>query len=512
MPKRNTTTQVLIIGAGPTGLVLALALIRMGIAVRIIDKTRGPGTTSRALVLHARTLEFYQQLGLAREVQARGLPFTAINFWVQGRKSAHIAFENSGRGLSPFPQILVFPQDEHELFLLDHLRQTGVEVERETELMSFTQPGPIDAQLKHPDGEIETCRAAYLAGCDGAHSTVRNGAGGGFSGTTYSHLFYVADVRADGPVVDKELHIGLDQADLLLAFPLKGEKRVRLIGTIDKDRQGGDLTWNDISRRPLDQLGIQVREVNWFSTYHVHHRVADHFRFGRAFLLGDAAHIHSPVGGQGMNTGIGDAVNLAWKLAAVLNENADEKILETYESERIGFARQLVATTDRAFTFITRVGPLARWIRMRIVPLVLPVLFRFHFIRRLQFRVISQIAIRYRASTLSAGRAGRVRGGDRLPWAGDNFEPLSSLKWQVHVYGRASAGQIRVCEELGLAMHVFPWHEAIPRAGFKQNEAYLVRPDGYVALAGGDSSGRDLRAYFENLKSPEPPRIAIVSQ
>ena len=164
-------------------------------------------------------------------------------------------------------------------------------------------------------------------------------------------------------------------------------------------------------------MRIDVERVNWFSTYQVHHRVADRFRSGRAFLLGDAAHIHSPVGGQGMNTGIGDAVNLAWKLAAVLRERAGVSMLDTYEPERIAFARRLVATTDQAFTGVSSSSVTARTLRLHLVPALLPRLLTLQAVRRLAFRTISQTAINYRGSALSEGRAGRVHGGDRLPWA-----------------------------------------------------------------------------------------------
>ena len=168
--------------------------------------------------------------------------------------------------------------------------------------------------------------------------------------------------------------------------------------------------------------------MNWFSTYRVHHRVAAQFREGRAFLLGDAAHIHSPVGGQGMNTGIGDAVNLAWKLAAVLNGGA-EGLLATYEPERIRFARRLVATTDRAFTVVTKQGGLARWVRTRLVPLIIPLLFRLASVRRFLFRTVSQIGVNYRHSPLSAGAAGAIRGGDRLPWVETEPGRTTSPRW-----------------------------------------------------------------------------------
>src|SRR5262245_33555111 len=163
-------------------------------------------------------------------------------------------------------------------------------------------------------------------------------------------------------------------------------------------------------------MAIEVDAVNWFSTYRVHHRVVDRFRRGRVFLLGDAAHVHSPVGGQGMNTGIGDAVNLGWKLAAVLQRRADEHLLESYEAERRPFALRLVATTDRVFEIVTRRGRIARWVRLQWVPRVLPWLFRFTAFRRFLFRTVSQFQIHYRACAFNQGRVGRLRGGDRLPW------------------------------------------------------------------------------------------------
>jgi FAD binding domain len=212
-----------------------------------------------------------------------------------------------------------------------------------------------------------------------------------------------------------------------------------------------------------DWLRIDVKRVNWISTYRVHHRVADHFRKGCAFLLGDAAHIHSPVGGQGMNTGIGDAVNLAWKLAAVLQGRAHASILDSYEPERIAFARRLVATTDRAFTGVTSPGAVARRVRLNIVPLLMRPLFEVAAVRRIMFRTISQTAVNYRGSSLSEGRAGPVHGGDRLPWVkvdssgvdDDNFSPLASLDWQVHVYGDIAPKLQAVCRERKLPLHVF---------------------------------------------------------
>jgi 2-polyprenyl-6-methoxyphenol hydroxylase-like FAD-dependent oxidoreductase len=489
-----TDTQVLIVGAGPTGLVVALWLAHRGVRFRIIDKAAEPGTTSRALVVHARTLEFYRQLGIAEDVISQGREFVAANLWVKGRLAGRVSFGAMGQGLSPFPFALIYPQDEHERLLIKRLEQLGVNVERGTEFLRYdVRDACVEARLRTANGQEQVCSAAYLAGCDGAHSMVRSVLGADFPGGTYEHLFYVADVIASGPVMNGELHIALDEADFIGVFPLHETGQARLIGTVrpNASTKGDDLTWADVSTTALSHLGIQVDHVNWFSTYHVHHRVASQFQQGRVFLLGDAAHIHSPVGGQGMNTGIGDAVNLAWKLADVAHGRSDPSLLDTYQLERVAFAERLVATTDRAFTLVTSTGRIARFVRVEVVPRLLPQLFKSKSVRRLMFRTVSQIAINYRRSPLSQGAAGRIHGGDRLPWvrcepgpnaATDNFAPLQCLDWQVHVYGNCNPTIANICQRHGLPRFTFPWTTTAKQAGFHQNTLYLIRPDGYTAL------------------------------
>ena len=499
----ETVTQVLIAGAGPTGLMLALWLARRGIAVRIVDKASGPGTTSRALVMHARTLEFYRQLGLADEAIAHGVKFAAVNLWERGRHAARVAIGDIGKDESPFPFMLILAQDEQEALLIAALGRLGVNVERDTELVSFEDKGgAVAATLKTPRGE-ERCECAWLAGCDGAHSTVREKLGLRFPGGTYQHVFYVADIHGRGPAVNGELNLALDESDLLAVFPLPGEGNARLVGTVKREAEDAKRTleWQDVSTKLIEKLRFEVERVNWFSTYHVHHRVVDHFRRGRVFVLGDAAHIHSPVGAQGMNTGLGDAVNLAWKLAMVIRGRAPEAILDTYEPERIAFARRLVATTDRAFTFANKDGPIARAVRLEALPRLLPRLLSWRPARRFFFRTLSQIEIKYRASALSRGAAGRVHGGDRLPWAPDNFAPLASLDWQAHVYGSAAPALRERCERLSIALHVFSWSDAAGRAGLARDALYLVRPDGYVGFADAGADSGALERYWAALRA-----------
>jgi 2-polyprenyl-6-methoxyphenol hydroxylase-like FAD-dependent oxidoreductase len=504
-------TDVLITGAGPTGLVLGLWLTRLGVRVRIIDKAAEPGTTSRAIAVQARTLELYRQIGLADVLVECGWKTIIVNLWVAGKKAARAIFGNVGADVSPYPYALIFPQDEHERLLIDRLAKAGVRVEHQTELLRFADgSGCVLAHLKRPDGSEERCESAYIAGCDGAHSTVREALKISFAGGTYSHLFYVADVEADGTTMNGELHVALDKSDFLAMFPLDGHGHARLVGTVSEpaEHEQKELSWNDVSKQVLEWIRIDVKRVNWFSTYRVHHRVADHFAKGRAFLLGDAAHIHSPVGGQGMNTGIGDAVNLAWRLAAVLHGRANASLLDSYELERIAFARRLVATTDKAFTIVTSSGAIARLMRLHIVPLLMPRIFAFRSMRRYLFRTVSQTTVNYRGSSLSDGRAGSIRGGDRLPWipaasdgtVKDNFDPLKSLEWQVHIYGNAVPEIKAVCAERKLPLHVFPWRPEMNRAGFRRNALYLVRPDGYVALADPEGKATAVTAYFDKRK------------
>ncbi len=503
-PQPARHIDVLIAGAGPTGLALALWLTKLGAKVRIIDKTAEPGTTSRALAVHARTLELYRQLDLTEHVIAHGHKVPAVNLWVEGEPGTRVSFEEVGEGLTPYSFLQIFPQDEHERLLISRLGELGGAVERRTELLGYSEAGDhVVARLRGVDGREQQCEAAYIAGCDGVHSAVRHGMGAGFPGGTYRHVFYVADVEASGPSVDGELHVDLDEADFLAVFPLAERGRVRLIGTVQDARaeHADTLTFADVSGRAMHNLKVEVDKVNWFSTYHVHHRVTEHFRKGRAFLLGDAAHIHSPAGGQGMNTGIGDAINLAWKLNEVLAGRAPDALLDSYEDERIAFAKRLVKTTDKVFTLATAEGRIADILRTRVAPIVIPALARFEAVREFLFRTVSQITINYRDCDLNSGQAGHICGGDRLPWVMadgvDNYDSIKTMTWQVHVYGTPDPQLADWCKTNVLPLVRFAWRPQHSEAGLGRDALYLIRPDGYVGLA--DPSGRveALERYFD---------------
>jgi len=500
-------TQVLIVGAGPTGLVLALWLTRLGVRVRIIDRNAGPGETSRAFAVQARTLELYDQIGLAEAAVRRGRRLSAVNVHERTKAVARIPLGDFGRGLSPFPYILILLQDKHEKLLIEPLAEAGVEVERNTELIGFEDDGAhVCARLKRSDGEDEFCDAAFLCGCDGVHSAIRALVNTDYLGGTYERVFYVADVTATGLMVDGEVHYAMAGPDLCRVFPLMGKDRVRLIGRVPDSAKasGFPATYDDVADQVVEATGLKVSMVEWFSTYRVHHRVAAKFRKGRAFLLGDACHTHSPAGSQGLNTGVGDAVNLAWKLSAVLREHANPVLLDTYETERMEVARRVIATTDLAFGLQVNPAGAMRFARLGLAKLM-PMLMRLERVRLLFFRTVSQLMLNYRKSALSVGRAGGVVGGDRLPWIGrtgdtDNFAPLRTLGWQVHVYGRAENRLREMCARRGLALHEFAWGAGARQGGLAKDAIYLVRPDGYVAYASREQNPRGIERLLSRFQ------------
>ncbi len=466
--------DLLIVGAGPTGLMLGCWLAASGVKVRIVDPKPGPTPETRAVGVQARTLEFWAILGIVDRALTRGRKGLAADFWVQGRRVARAEFGAMGSGLSPYPYFFLLGQDQTEQMLYERLKELGGEVEwgvAVTEIQGNT------ATL----GE-ERANFRFILGCDGARSIVRKTAGLEFPGGTYDSRFYVADIDASGGVVPGELNIALFRDRFLAFFPLKEEHRYRMVGLLDPALDPETATIDDV-RPELERLmKTQIETVRWFSVYRVHHRVVERFRNGHLFLLGDAAHVHSPVGGQGMNTGLGDATNLAWKLVEVLKHGADERLLETYDAERRPFAESLVQTTDRAFELIVRQTPLARFVRIRILPYVLPIAFRIGAIRRLAFRTVSQIRISYRKGPLAKG----PRGGDRLP---PLEQPAKPGRWQLVTVGAEKPEGMDWCSARDIDPEVRPGPP----------EILLVRPDGYVGVSLPKFSAEALDDYLRRV-------------
>ncbi len=483
-PAPDLATEVLIAGAGPTGLMLALWLTRLGVRVRIADPKSGPVQETRAIAVQARTLEFYDQLGLGAEAMTRGRHFAAINLFVRGQWRGRVDLRGVGTDLTPHPYLYILTQDQNEKLLVDHLATLGVEVDWQTTVNGFTQDDEsVTATLEHAGNSAEV-QAQYIAGCDGATSAVRHMLNIPLSGGTYGQRFYVADVTLSGKVRADDVNLAMGASRFLAFFPMPQPGRHRVVGQLP-DQLGEDIDFEQV-RGQIEEDGLAlVEQLHWFSSYRVHHRVADHFRRGRAFILGDAGHVHTPVGGQGMNTGLGDASNLAWKLAQAVRGRP--AALATYEAERRPFALSLVNTTDRVFTAVVSSSPLARWLRLSVMPNVLPRLSRLRAMRRLLFLTVSQTRLHYPDSLLSVGQAGRVKGGVRLPWVqnehGSNFDALRSLRWQLHVYGVPTPELLTWSGRHDLPLHVFPSSREAAHAGLADSAIYLVRPDGYVGLA-----------------------------
>ncbi len=352
--------------------------------------------------------------------------------------------------------------------------------------------------LKHDNGE-DVCEAAYLCGCDGAHTVFRPHLGIDFPGGTYTQIFYVAGVAVTGPS-NRDFFMHLGERSVMM-LPVRSTGMQRLIGVVPAgfgDPSG--ITFEDIRPVVEDAFGVEVAAINWISTYRVHHRVAARFRVGRVFIAGDAGHLHSPAGGQGMNTGIGDAVNLSWKLANVIQGRAGEAILDTFETDCIAFARKLVETTDRAFQGIVSEGWTSQFLRSWLLPHIVPALTGLAAVHRVMFATVSQTRINYRSSALSNDRAGTVCGGDRLPWLGSNYATLAALDWRLHVYGSLSPALAQAAANLGVAADVLPWDNAAKQAGLGANAAYLIRPDGHVAVAMAEQDPAELRSFAAGIR------------
>ena len=508
-------TEVLVVGAGPTGLMLANQLGRRGVRVMLVDRHSGPAQQTRAMAVHARTLEIYSKLGVAQRALELGRQGTGANMWAGGRRRARIPLGDIGRRMSPFPFVLMLGQDDNERILGELLGRWGIAVQWNTELTSFVQaPDGVTATLRLPDGGAREVKAAYLAGCDGGRSTVREHSGIGFPGAPYEHVFFVADTEATGPMVPEELNVYLWRDGFHLFFPMRGADRWRVIGILPGRLRGrDDLTFEQLAPAIRQEAGaaLTFRQCSWFSTYRIHHRAAERFRDRRSFLLGDAGHVHSPMGGQGMNTGLQDAYNLAWKLALVVQGRADAALLDTYEAERLPVARRLLETTDRAFQLVVSDRWIAGLLRTQVVARVAALAMRLERVRRLAFLTLSQIGIRYPDSPLSRTLAGLAWGapvaGERFPWlrlrlrpdgpVTDLFQELDDMRFNLIVVGQP-AGPLAAGGLVGV--HSVPDDEHNARelagAGIEGPAFFLLRPDGHVGLAGGRLEASAVARYL----------------
>lgn len=493
-------TDILVVGAGPTGLMLANQLARRGVRAQIIDRHSGPARETRALGVQARTMEIYTQLGIVERALALGHKGTGANIWANGKRAARIPIGETGRGTTPYPYIFILGQDDNERILGERLRDFGMTVQWNTELTGLEQRDRhVSATLRQPDGRAKTVEAAWVAGCDGAHSAVRELNGIGFPGAPYEHVFFVADVTASGPMVAGELNVFLWRLRFHAFFPMRGENHWRIVGILPEGLTGNKgATFDDVLPylRSEWRTELAVHSCTWFSTYRIHHRAAARFRNGRCFLLGDAAHIHSPVGAQGMNTGLQDAYNLGWKLALVTNGRAEDGLLDSYEAERVPVARRLLETTDRAFRLVVSDSGFAAFARTQVVARIAAFLFGFERVRRFAFRTVSQLGIHYRESPLSQSLdrlpEEAPQAGDRFPWVNDLLPKLGDLDFSLIVIGQTAPA-------LSLdRLKIYPLAEdaAVRSANIPSPSFYLLRPDGHIGLCGRRADAGAITQYL----------------
>ncbi|PJJ72883.1 2-polyprenyl-6-methoxyphenol hydroxylase-like FAD-dependent oxidoreductase [Diaminobutyricimonas aerilata] len=485
MGEIDDDTDVLIVGAGPTGLMMANCLSRLGVRFVLIDGKTEPTRESRALVLQARTMEIYDQLGLVDRVLERAKRVDALTPGFESTAFRRVDISRLSAGLSRFPALFVLEQSANERMLVDALEERGESVRWATALDDLRDDGAGVTATVRTDHGTSTIRARYCVGADGGSSRVRESAGIPFDGTTNQHTFYVADaVGVTG--LERGVNIRFGTSDFLLAFPMAGRHDYRLIGVV-RNAEMPAVAERHVRERLRRFFGVDYRESRWFSTYRVHHRVAREFRRGAVFLAGDAAHVHSPVGAQGMNTGLQDAHNLAAKMADVVLHGAPDASLDRYEAERRPVAQRLIATTDAVFDVVTSDRAVARTFRrvaLRAVAPIAPALVpRLPGASRF-FGYVSQTRIHYwmrdEAKAERNGRRGTVV-GRRLPTGPEEAEQLRSMRWQVHVYGDVPPGAVEsAASRLGVPVH---HHEQVPDHRLRRGWFHLVRPDGFVAAA-----------------------------
>jgi 2-polyprenyl-6-methoxyphenol hydroxylase-like FAD-dependent oxidoreductase len=515
---KTIKTDVIISGAGPTGLSLACQFIRYGVDFVIFDKNQGITQYSKAIGVQARTLEIYEQIGLAQKAIEQGAITEKVRLVEGGEGRGEVELANIGKGLSPYPFLLILEQNKHEQMLYDFIKNMGKEVWWQTTLESFAQDdGGVTAQIKNTNGETQTIEAKFLIGCDGAKSSVRHALGLTFAGSTFERLFYVADVQIDWKFSHATTYICLAQNTLTAFFPLPGENRYRIVGTFpeNSDKQEGEVLYEEIEQqiREDTKLELDIYNVNWFSVYKVHTRRVNQFSKGRCFLAGDAAHIHSPAGAQGMNTGIQDGYNLAWKLAFALQGKASAGILETYNEERLENAKHLLETTDRIFEFGASNQWLAAYFRTHIFPHIANFILHFDTVKKFVFPLVSQIGINYRDSSLSKHNGDEgfvVKAGDRMPYfltdGASIYDKLHQPKFHLLVFSDEQNDYQALKTELEneyadwVDFNVIPLQPQVAEIfGTEKPFSLLLRPDNYIGFISPKISLDEIRVYLSEM-------------
>jgi 2-polyprenyl-6-methoxyphenol hydroxylase-like FAD-dependent oxidoreductase len=528
--------DVLVVGAGPTGLALAAQLAAFGARVRVVDRRTVPGRQSRALVVQPRTLEVLRPIGVTQALLDRGDRPVGVQLHLDGRDLA-VPVPAIEADDTAYPFLLVLRQAEVEAALLAHLAARGLSVEWGVELLSYrADEAGVVAALRHPSGRTALVRARYLVGCDGADSTVRRQAGVAFEGGDYRRSVLLADLDLDGDLAGQAAHVFLGPQGALMLVAVGEQAGWRLLAVQDSPAVAASAPAADDVRAVVELAGggrVRAGKVAWTMQVPLQHRLAAAFRSGRAFLAGDAAHVHSPAGAQGMNSGIQDAVNLGWKLALVARGMASPALLDTYHAERRPVAHAVLALTHALFWLETADSPLLRRARVLLAPLAVSMALRLAWLRTLGFRVIGQQWVRYPRGLAAVDGMPKLRRG---PGAGHRLPDLLLVQDQVpcrlHEALATPGFHLLLCgpphrwdlrwlawfqERYGslVAVHRLgteplpgqlcdPSGAALARLGARNGAQYLVRPDGYVGYrcAGFDLAG--LERHLARLLPGQP--------
>ena len=512
-PRRLTGShpdcQVLIVGAGPTGLVLAAELTARGVRTRIVDKGDGVALESRAIGIHARTLEVLDMMGLADRFTERGQVVRYLRFYSQARCLASLEFARCG---SRFGFLLDLPQDETQRLLRARLAELGGMIEQRAELVGLASGSDaVTATVRTPGGHIETITAGYVVGCDGAHSRVRHELGLSFDGHPYPQDWLLADVLIDSNLAENAAHAFFRSDGLpMIFFPMRGH-RWRLTLPFAGARSEAPPTLEEIQRL-TDQRApwpVTVSDPTWLANFRCHRRSAEAYRQGRVLLAGDAVHIHTPAGGQGMNTGIMDAHNLGWKLALVSAGRAPDTLLDSYGTERHPVADEVLKLTHT----LVRYGTMTHPVKRRIRDIAVPALARSTAIQERAARRITHVGIAYPAGPLTRpdSRRSDPRPGQRIRdmtvRQGSQVTTLHNvLRHGRHVLVVPAGGLASVLDDARLRLYrndidiVTGNTAAVARtASGGRTLVVLVRPDGHIAVRARPAAMDPVIDYLHDL-------------
>lgn len=485
--------DVLIVGAGPVGLTMAAQCLRYNISCRIIEKRAAPSKESRALVIHAKTLELLRFVGVSKTFVRKGLPIEKGLIHFNGKPKLTLDLTSID---TPYPYALSLDQSDTERILEAHLKKKGLRVERKKELVSLSEKGEATIKFR---GKKEKIKPKYVLACDGAHSTVRHELNLEFKGKRYEEHFVLADLYVKWPKKKPGIMAYAHRDGVAAFFPLTHKGRYRFIATIPKGTEEVSLEMmQEIASRRSGQ-NIQLSRPVWTSLFRIHKRAVPKMRYGNIFLLGDAAHIHSPVGGQGMNIGMHETGNLAWKLRLVL-DGAPDELLDTFNEERYPIVEGILRGTDVATRIVLSNSLLSfvlRGVLFPLVDLISP-------IKKAIVENMSELLINYEDSSIVSedwnGRGG-IEAGHRAPdvtvGSKQLFDLLKKPKHRILVVGDVK--KFAQFSDRATIHSVRSNSKAAKKYGLDKEGVYIIRPDGYVGYRSNTLNVEGCEAYFEKL-------------